>query len=292
MLAVAALALQGCGGKGHRFGKRSAQEGQPRASNSEPEDLQIGSQKVLEGHETLEEEEPQPVIEQKNIPCDSLVNSKSEEFRKAARQDAQAYYDGVVKTFSLDFVKYPFCLENNYFVVHALERKMRGLDKFKQMPSASFEVQLNDTITNMFKTNEDKWQTMCQDWAERNKAHQLSNLNMVRKVLAFDGDDEDLKAQIRAFFGWHPWWKFFQDVAKSGCVRRYTQQCERSAKVANRHAKELVMQTTGDRDMTWHAFDIPSDSLIQTHEEFRHQVPIELKAGGQQLRSRRASSVK
>jgi len=291
VLTAVALSLQGC--DRHFFGKRWS--------------------KLQKGELVPAPPTPLPPALQK-AACDPIVKSKSDDFQNAVQKDAKAYYDGVVKTFSLEFVKYPFCLENNYFVVHALERKMRGIDQLKKLSSSSFEERLNRTITAQFSKHELTWQTMCQDWAERNKAHQLKNLPMVRKVLGFSGEDQLLKAQIEAFFSWEPWWFFFRDMAKSGCMRRYAQRCFSSAKVAHRHAKELVMQTMGDRQLTWHAFDLPTDSLLQVSEEGRHQVtldggtpfdlpkdsllqvseegrnqvPIELKAGGQQIQSRHA----
>jgi len=240
--------------------------------------------------------------------CDPLVDSKSEAFQNEIQRDAGAYYNGVVSAFSADFVKYPFCLENDEFVVNSLDRRMRGSSDFKDLSLRDFDDKLNKTIKDQFHDHENTWMNMCRDWADQNKEHQIHNIDMVRNVLNLDGvtvSDNDLKNQITAFYNWQPWWDFFSEVTKSGCVRQYTQRCVNAVKASRRHAKELVVQTTGRQDMNWHAFADPGETdhgggwtnasdhtaMSLTEEKQRstlrrpHLVPVELKAGGQQLRT-------
>jgi len=191
--------------------------------------------------------------------CNPLIAQESTEFQEEIQKDAVDYYNAVVKAFSLDFVQFPFCLENANFMVHALEEKMRGNTKYKDLPATKFEKKLNETIKDQYFKNEDKWRSMCQGWAEQNKAYQIAHLEMVRKVLGLEDSltDEDLKAQIAAFYNWKHWWDFFSSMTKPGCARHYTFQCVAPTKVARRHAQELVMQTTGDNNLHW--FALPDD---------------------------------
>jgi len=231
--------------------------------------------------------EAQDVVEESNkvdtdnVQCDELVRDMSEQYKTTLQKKAPQYYKGVVDSFSEDFIKYPFCLEDNYFVVHKLEHKMRANDQYKTMPSSSFDTQLNLTITDQFTKHESQWQGMCQDWAERNKAHQLEHLKMVEEVLGLEDLPEDeLKGQIEGWFGWQPWWEFFRSVAQKGCVRQYAKLCTKPSQAATRRAKQLVLQTTGDSGLTWHAFEAPTDSFLEAGERWKHQVTLTI---GRQL---------
>jgi len=325
LLLSVAFSLQGCG---ESKAKKSAE---PVEEEKSP-----GGGAALKEDYTPLPSSPRSNVEANNMSwCDPMLKEKSDEFVGAVQQDAKAYHDGMVSAFSDDFVKYPFCLENDAFLVHDLELKLRAETKNQGLTVDMFEQKLDQSIKDQAHSHEKRWKQMCQKFIDKNRDHQLSNLDMVRSTLHIDIDDKELKAQIAAFWHFQPWWDFFNQVAGSGCIRRYTDNCEAPVKVAQKRAQELVAQSTGNIDLSWYAFeedptsvdkespqegidqrhgkreqgkdahlppqeesfaelnnqakvDDPGlDSFLQARQRKRPQqmVPIELRAGGHQVRS-------
>jgi len=200
---------------------------------------------------------------------------------------------------------------------------MRGDAATKNLPADEFAQRVNETLKSEYQTHEAKWRSRCEDWTSHTMKHQLAHLDMVRQVLGLESTSEqDLKAQITSFFGTAPWWHFFSSVASAGCMRTYTDLCHSEVKDARRLSNDLIIQKTGRRDMHWHAYadrgpdlsmpqpfranprpdakatedkhggdmQAPADndrgrrSLLQTKQRRRDQVPVELRASGQQVR--------
>lgn len=214
-----------------------------------------------------------------NKQCDSAIESESDAFQEVAQKSAENYYAGLVQAFSLDFIRFPFCLENQRYMVGRMEKHLRSQARFEGYTIAEMDNVINNTLAKVYPKHEERWKECCKDWAERNIEYQHKNLDMVREVLQVDRsvDDDQLKAEIQAFFDWNSWWKVFGKLARTGCTKRYTMICTKPSEEAREKASQKIRLVMNSPDMTWYAF--PDPLIERQHSETAPEDPSAMRGG-------------
>jgi len=261
-LAAVALTLHGCSLPSQGGDAKGLNRGKDTASADDFSDAGSG----VSGPATLRSPGIEMDFHDMSF-CDGIVNRNSKAFTDQAAEEGAVYYEALVKTFSVDFVRYPFCLENSHLMVHKVAEEMRGQRKARDLPIEEFREDLNRTLKEQYDSHASIWQHDLESWTARNKEHQLQNLGMVRQVLGIHDQESDelLSSQITAFWNDKPWWTFFKSVAEKGCVRRYTQRCSKKTQEARRLANDLILQTMG-HPLHWHAFEDLPEPNEDSHE--------------------------
>mmetsp|Transcript_14212 Transcript_14212/g.25102 ORF Transcript_14212/g.25102 Transcript_14212/m.25102 type:complete len:276 (+) Transcript_14212:106-933(+) len=189
--------------------------------------------------------------------CDPEIVNLGQEYHDAVKENAEMYVDKVDEAFGPDFLRYPYCVQIDHKLVKTMEYFITNDPDLADLSFTAKNNKIDDYILEAFDEVGDKWKARLDYECKRQVAHQIANMDMVRKVLQLGSDeisDNDLTQQISLAWRDEPLWVFFNDLRKAGCVRRYASNCLPIIQGVNKEIHDQVEKAEG---ISWFA---PKDS--------------------------------
>lgn len=161
--------------------------------------------------------------------CDAEIKSAGEDFHDVVEAHAPHYVQYADAAFGNEFLKMPFCIQIDHKLVQTMEQFIVNDPQLSELSHVEKGLKVDDLIQQAYYTVGAAWEGRLHYECDRQKAHQVAKIGIVRTVLQIPvnvADDAQLQDEIVAFWEEQPMWQFFNSLRKVGCLRVYAQVCE------------------------------------------------------------------